>query len=160
MLLAILKIAAIAALVFAALPLAGLLGNRPPLFDPPGPARRLATYLTTNVAETRDDSLFPELRPKQYAVPAGQLYEQAVTALERLGWEIGERDAGNGRLRAVVTTPLWKFRDDITIEARALPGDRSTLHVRSASRVGRGDLAANTRHILDLYAAIASRPAP
>lgn len=160
MLLTILKVAAIAALVLAALPLAGLLANRPPLFDPPGFSRRMAVYLTTNVAETRDDSLFPELRPKQYAVPAGQLFEQATTALERLGWEITERDAGNRRLRAVVSTRLWKFRDDIAIEARVLPGERSTLYVRSASRVGRSDLAANTRHILDLYVAMASQPVP
>jgi uncharacterized protein (DUF1499 family) len=160
MLLTLLKFTAVAALVLAALPLAGLLANRPPLFDPPGPARRLAAYLTTNVAETRADSPFPELNPKQYAVPAGQLFEQATTAVERLGWEIAERDAGSRRLRAVVTTRLWKFRDDIAIEARALPGDRSTLYVRSASRVGRSDLAANTRHVLDFYGAMASQPAP
>ena len=41
---------------------AGLLGNRPPLFSPPGPLERLKAYLTTNVAETRPDHPFPELR--------------------------------------------------------------------------------------------------
>jgi uncharacterized protein (DUF1499 family) len=29
--------------------------------------------------------------------------------------------------------------------------------MRSSSRIGRGDLAANTRHLLDLYAAIEER---
>jgi uncharacterized protein (DUF1499 family) len=160
MLLTVVKLSAVVALVLAALPLAGLIFNRPPLFDPPGPARRISAYLTTNVAETRDDSTFPELRPRQFDIPAGQLYERTARAIERLNWEFTERDAASGRLRAVVTTPVWKFRDDVAVEARALPGNRSTLHVRSASRVGRGDLAANTRHVLDLYAALDSLPAP
>jgi len=49
----------------------------------------------------------------------------------------------------VVETRLWRFRDDV--EVKLIPGERGTeIHVRSASRVGKGDFGTNTRHILSL----------
>ncbi|MBW2442530.1 MAG: DUF1499 domain-containing protein, partial [Deltaproteobacteria bacterium] len=46
-------------------------------------------------------------------------------------------------------TALFKFKDDIQIRLNI--GDCGTeLHIRASSRIGRGDLGANTRHILEL----------
>ena len=97
---------------------AGLLGNRPPLFSPPGPLERLKAYLTTNVAETRPDHPFPELRTP--LLPAD-----------------------------LPDTPVLRFRDDVRVRLEKAEGG-TWLHARSASRIGKGDLAANARHLRDL----------
>ena len=53
-------------------------------------------------------------------------------------------------LHAVVTTKLWKYKDDVVIQIQPAQPSGSWLWVRSSSRVGKGDLGANTRHIMDL----------
>jgi hypothetical protein len=134
----------------------GMIANRPPMMDPPGLWARLVTYLGTHVAETRPDHPFPELRPRFYALPPDRLYAVTRQAIGDLGWGIASEDPADLRLTAVVESALWRFKDDVVV--RVEPAERgSTLGMRSSSRIGHGDLAANTRHLLDLYAAIEQR---
>lgn len=128
----------------------GLAANRLPWNDPPGPWQRAVVYLTTNTAETAPDHPFPELRTRAYRQEHLPLFMAIHTALDALDWEIRERDAEEGTVRAVVTTQWLRFRDDVTV--RLVPdGDVIKVELRSASRIGRGDLGANTRHVLDFY---------
>jgi hypothetical protein len=76
-------------------------------------------------------------------------------AFNALGWEPVAAGPHDGALRAVVTTPLWRFHDDVTVRVMPREGGGAGLAVRSASRVGRGDLGANTRHVLDLRREVA-----
>ncbi|MDD3448060.1 MAG: DUF1499 domain-containing protein [Gammaproteobacteria bacterium] len=131
-----------------------LLLNRLPWDQPPGTAARLAAYLGGNSAATDPASDFPELRPPRYDIPPEALHAAVVRAVERLGWETSGRDDGKLLLAAVVITPLLRFRDDVVIRAERAPGGGSLLTARSASRVGRADFGANTRHLLDLFAAV------
>ncbi len=131
----------------------GLAWNHPPLGEPPGLAFRLKTYLTTHVAEVRDDAIFPELRPRHYAIEAQPLFEAVNRAAQGLGWEITGVDAERMVMHAVVATPVWRFKDDVTIWLRSLPQGGSAVYARSESRIGKGDLGANSRHILDLIQA-------
>ncbi len=130
-----------------------LMGNEARLLGPPGVGARLRTYLSTNVAETSDTSPFPELRPRRYPDLGPEALfarvEEAVRALPRS--RIRDRHPHTHWLRAVVRTRVLGHRHDLTVWVEADPAGGSVLQVRSASRVGRGDLAANTRHILDLY---------
>lgn len=155
----LLKLTAFGAIAATALLVGGLVANRVPLTKPPGLERRLLTYFTANVAETAENSPFPELRPQAYRVPAERLYALVQEAVGELGWQVVATSDERLAVGAVVTTPVWRFKDDVTV--RVTPGDRgqSVLHVRSASRAGKGDLGANTRHILDLYDAIDRRAA-
>jgi len=134
----------------------GLIANRPPMMDPPGLWARLVTYLGTHVAETRPDHPFPELRPRFYALPPDRLYAVTRDAIAGLGWRIASEDPESLALTAVVESALWRFKDDVVVGVEPADGG-STLRMRSSSRIGRGDLAANTRHLLDLYAAIEQR---
>lgn len=129
--------------------------NRLPILDPPGMGARLATYLGSNVAELKPDSPFPELRPRDYPIHHDRLCREIPVTLMDLGW--AWQSAGDCRYRAVVTTPLLRFRDDVSIEVQSLGGNGARLQVRSQSRVGRGDLGANTRHVLDLISALEQR---
>ena len=134
----------------------GLIANRPPMMEPPGLWTRLVTYLGTHMAESRPDHPFPELRPRFYALPPDRLYAVTREAIAGLGWEIASEDPAGLCLTAVVKSALWRFTDDVVVCVEPTEGG-STLRLRSSSRIGRGDLAANTRHLLDLYAAIEER---
>jgi uncharacterized protein (DUF1499 family) len=139
------------AVVWASLLAAGLISNDLPWSDPPGVGTRLLTYLTTNVAETTPDSAFPELRPRRYAAPAALMFDVARRAADALQWESSTVDPEARKIEAVVTTKIIKFKDDVTIWVEADGEERSTLFARSASRVGWGDLGANTRHLMNLF---------
>ncbi len=135
---------------------AGIAGNRLPLTSPPGLTARLKTYLTTHRAETRADSIYPELRPREFSLPPQQLYAAARATLADLGWSLQAEDSTALRLHAVVVTRLWKFKDDFELVVEPA-GSGSRLLLVSQSRVGRGDLGANTRHILDFSSALERR---
>ncbi len=139
-----------------ALVLGTLVANRVPLFDPPGPALRLARYLRGNVAEVSPQSLFPELRSPRYALPPGEVLEALAASARELGYEDVEVDAAALRMRAVVATPLLGFRDDIEVEIRERDGHAEIL-ARSASRLGRADFGANQKHLRRLLSALARR---
>ncbi len=49
------------------------------------------------------------------------------------------------RAELVYTTPIFRFKDDVVIELRD-----GSVHIRSASRVGMGDLGVNYRRIRTL----------
>ncbi|MGE0826524.1 MAG: DUF1499 domain-containing protein [Candidatus Binatia bacterium] len=138
------------ALIFVAVLASGIIANRLPLSDPPGITTRLLTYLSTNVAETTADSPFPELQLRRYDAHEKLLFDIARRAVQGLGWEITVLDDQKREIHAVVTTKVWKFKDDVTIQIKPAEPSGSWLWVRSASRVGKGDLGANTRHIMDL----------
>ena len=129
----------------------GLLTNRPPLLSPPGPLERLKAYLGTNVAETRLNHEFPELRPPLIQADAKQATDAVVKAMSSLGWL--QIQVADGEVRAIVVSPLFWFRDDVSVRVEQADGG-TLLHVRSAARIGKGDLAANARHLLDLFAEI------
>jgi len=100
------------ALLGVALLAAGVISNRLPLTEPPGLWTRLSTYLNTNVAETRADSPFPELRLRRYEAPPELLFDVARRAAQNLKWEITVLDAAKKEIQAVVTTkadPKIKF---------------------------------------------------
>jgi hypothetical protein len=139
-------------LVPAGLVAAGLLGNRPPLGAPPGAKVRLVTYLSTRVAETSPQHPFSELRTPGFRASADTLSRVVLQACQRLGWEVAR--TGPGEVHAVVTTRLWRFRDDVHVRVEPAAGGVVLLHARSASRVGRGDLGANSRHLMDLMKAV------
>lgn len=140
--------------ILALLPLllfAGLLWNHPPLLAPPGFSERIKTYLGSHVARTGVNSRFPELEAPHFSVPPETLLPLVKQAASELDYTLSGSTATSVQL--VVTTPLWRFRDDMEIKVIAVNGG-SRLHIESRSRIGRGDLGANSRHILDLLAKI------
>lgn len=132
----------------------GLFLNRPPLLSPPGPLERLRTYLTSNVAETRSDHVFPELRPRLVPLDIQQTQAAVLASMRSLGWR--EIRVVDGRTAAVVVSPLFGFRDDLSVRLEKA-ASATLLNARSTSRIGKGDLAANTRHLQRLFAEVERR---
>jgi hypothetical protein len=81
--------------------------------------------------------------------PPAEVIAAARRTAEEMDWRIlGVREAPGGgiTLEAVDSSFLFRYEDDIAV--RALPsGDGSLIDVRSASRVGLGDLGANAKRI-------------
>ena len=144
-------------LVTAVALLAGALyGNRVPLTREPGLKERLSIYLGRNVAETGPGARLPELGPLMLRGEPATLAREVAEVCRSLGWEAVAVDPESLTVSAEGVTPLLRFVDDVSI--RLVPaGGAVEARVRSASRVGRGDLGANARHVMDLRAALRAR---
>lgn len=75
-------------------------------------------------------------------MPADAAWTRLKDAVIATGGHI-ETDDGN-YLWAVYTTPIFRFKDDF--EAR-FDQDQNVIHLRSASRVGHGDLGVNRKRL-------------
>lgn len=144
-----------ALLLLAAIGLAAgaLYLNHLPWDQPPGFRTRLQVYLTCHSAQTSRSSLYPELRPHRYPLPPQKVESLVRDAVRGLGWTVSMENAGRHMIGATVTTPLLRFKDDVTITVSRDDGG-SLVQARSESRVGKADFGANTRHIMDFYAAL------
>lgn len=130
--------------------------NQVPMFEDPGFSPRLKTYLTTNVAQTSDTHAFPELRTRIFDAKINKMFQFSQSVLKDLGWEFGI-EGENSSLHAIVTSNLWNFKDDVVISFEAVGADQVRLHIKSSSRVGKGDFGANLAHILVFYRALNSK---
>lgn len=126
--------------------------NRPPLFSEPGPWARLKVYLTSNAAQTADDSPFPELRTPVFAQPCDQVRRHLVERMRQLGWTTVA--VYPDRVYAEVETPLLRFVDDVQARLSPGAGGGCRLYLRSASRVGKADFAANQHHLNQLLSGL------
>ena len=141
-------------LVLAVVVFVILARNQAHFFEEPGFIKRLAVYVTQNVAQTADGHPFPELRPDVFRASADELYLAVQDAIIHLGWAVSDTDDMEYRINAVVTTQLLLFQDDVEVSIRNLScqDDRviTALDVRSSSRVGKADFGANAGHIQSL----------
>lgn len=100
-----------------------------------------------NRVETGATPEYPDLQPLAVALPAGRVFEAALAVSRTLPrWTVVRADPAAGLIEAEARTRFWRFVDDVTIRVAAKEG-RTTVVVRSASRIGRGDLGQNARNI-------------
>ena len=121
--------------------------------DPPGfvavlplraDASNPAEYDPSVAAQQRE--AYPDLTSITLDVPPAQALEQALAAVQVMGWELVAEEAEVGRIEATATTFWFGFKDDVVVRIRPADGG-SRIDVRSVSRVGRGDVGANARRI-------------
>ncbi len=89
---------------------------------------------------------------RTYLVAPGRLIPAVRRAVEgppRWSLEAGE----DSEVRAVRKTRLFRFKDDVTARVHPDP-DGARLQLKSASRLGRGDLGQNPRNLEELLRAI------
>lgn len=137
-------------ILIAILPIVTIKWNGVPLFVEPGLFTRLRTYLTTNVAETRDDHDFSELQTPQFDIPANELWDGIKQAIQSLGWDVEISDEVVMEVHAVITTPMMQYKDDIVVRVNSGNEGKSKLYIRSSSRVGNGDLGQNAASVMKL----------
>jgi uncharacterized protein (DUF1499 family) len=82
------------------------------------------------------------IEPLTFSGEPGAAWEHAKEALTGLGGRI-EKDTGD-YLWATFRSRIWRFVDDTELR---LDAAGKVIHVRSASRVGKGDLGVNRKRV-------------
>lgn len=125
------------------------------LTDPPGFVAVLAqrTPMHNSLDRSQPEDLadvqraaYPDLVPIMLERHPGQAFEDALAAVQGMGWEIVSVAVEEGRIEATDTTALMGFQDDIVIRVREEQG-KALIDIRSASRVGESDLGKNAARI-------------
>lgn len=119
-----------------------------------------STWPLINDVETGQTPEYADLQPRRYADGVDEVARAAREALMVLPrWELvgAGQGPGGAELRAVHTTRLLRFKDDVTIRVRR-DGAHTVVSVRSRSRLGRGDFGQNARNIREFLAALDARP--
>lgn len=96
---------------------------------------------------------YPDLTTRFFPEPPEQIFERALAAVERLGWERVAAVPDEGRIEATDTTFWFRFKDDIVIRIRPADGG-SEVDARSVSRVGVGDAGTNARRLRRFFATL------
>jgi uncharacterized protein (DUF1499 family) len=100
-----------------------------------------------NDVRTGQTPEYPDILPRYLPGEPDRVFEAALGIARGKGWEIVEADATEGRIEAVATTRLLRFRDDVTIRVRPAGQGGSRVDMHSRSRIGRGDFGTNARRI-------------
>lgn len=142
--------AVVVAVLLAALAAIGgaLYANRTPLLEPPGVIERLGLYFRTNVAQTDANPRLAELSSIVVVGDINVTLNAIADAGRELGWREVVVDEAGKQIRAVVVSSLFGYKDDVEVRAVVRDAQHTEAVVRSASRVGRGDLGANAHHIM------------
>jgi uncharacterized protein (DUF1499 family) len=131
----------------------------PPAFVALRPAREAAPNAVDHPGEAvarQQREAYPDLTPVRLAAEPGAVLAAAEEVAREMGWEVAEVDRA-GRLEAVDRTFWFGFSDDIVIRAREAGDGGTLLDIRSASRVGLGDVGTNARRIRDFLARLQDR---
>lgn len=132
----------------------------PPEFVALAPAREAAPNAVDHPGEDvarQQRAAYPDLAPVRLAAEPDAVLAAAEAVAREMGWEVVEADRAAGRLEAVDRTFWFGFRDDVVIRAREAGDGGTLLDVRSASRVGVGDIGTNARRIRDFLARLQDR---
>ncbi|WP_447980374.1 DUF1499 domain-containing protein [Candidatus Nitrospira bockiana] len=104
-----------------------------------------------NVVETGRTPQYPDIVPRVYPGDKAAVFDAALHAVSRLPrWTLIDYDEGRGEIRAEAVTRVLRFVDDVHVRLEERP-DGVTVHVRSASRVGKGDFGQNARNIRSFF---------
>jgi len=115
--------------------------------------------LNINDVTTGATPEYPDLQPQRFSAPVPAVFNAAADAARSEGWEITREDRDAAVIEAVATTPLMRFKDDVTITV-SRDGEQTKVVVRSHSRIGKGDLGANAKRIRKLQEEMAKRIPP
>ena len=106
-------------------------------------------YDPANIPAQMDS--YPDIQSLQTSVDKTAAIKAVKTAVEQMGWRtLGETETDAWQIEAVARTPLFGFRDDVVIRITEKHIDArlvTVIDVRSASRVGLGDIGANANRI-------------
>jgi len=117
-------------------------------------AENPATYGGPSVAAMQKTA-YPDIRPMVLSMPVKDSFNLAIKAAHDMGWQIVADNPAEGRIEAVATTFWFGFKDDVVVRVSPMPTG-SRIDMRSASRVGGGDVGTNAKRVRAYMAKLAS----
>jgi uncharacterized protein (DUF1499 family) len=115
-----------------------------------------AIWPTINDVKTGATPEYADLQPQRFKQPYDRVFGAALAIAQAAGWEVTAQDPAKGEIRAVATTAVFRFKDDITV-TMAREGEAVLVNVRSHSRIGKGDFGTNARRIARFQAELAKQ---
>ena len=103
-------------------------------------------YAGSDVADVQREH-YPNLKTMVSQHSGNAVFSAAEEVAQEMGWEIAAAVPAEGRIEATATTKIYGFKDDVVIRVQPTMDGTTTVDVRSASRVGQGDLGANAIRI-------------
>ena len=98
-------------------------------------------------SQQRNEPAYRDIQPLLLSkLSVAEATAMAAEVGEGLGWRIVTRNPSRGRVEAVARTPILGFTSDVAVRIR-VEGKGVRVDVRSASRVGVGDMGGNARRI-------------
>jgi uncharacterized protein (DUF1499 family) len=111
-----------------------------------------------NEVETGATPEYPEVQPQYYTTEPRRVFDEASAAVEELDrWTLVSSDPSQWRIEAERETQVFGFVDDVTITIEPVTEFVTRVHVRSASRVGKGDFGQNARNIEEFFGELDNR---
>ena len=101
-------------------------------------------------------NLHPDLVPLELNAEAASAYKAAVDLCKEKFEEVSE-SKDDMVVEAVDVTKLMRFKDDISIRVTALGSGKCKIDMRSASRVGKGDLGKNAARVEEVFALLRTK---
>jgi len=111
---------------------------------------------TLNDVRTGATPEYPDIVAQRFARPADQVFAAALATAQEMELEVVNQWPDKGELRAVATTPVFRFKDDVTVTV-SREANATVVNVRSKSRIGKGDLGANARRIHDFQQRLSAK---
>jgi uncharacterized protein (DUF1499 family) len=122
-----------------------------------GTAAMLKIWPAINIVETGNTPEYPDILPRQYPTSRDRVFDAALKAVSRMPrWTLVSSRSDQGEIRAEATTRLFRFVDDVVVRCAEQNGV-TVVNVRSASRIGRGDLGQNARNVRAFFDALDSQ---
>lgn len=123
--------------------------RQPPRFELAAEARDQSdndpAYEGEGVASVQREA-YPDIQPLMVTRPPAETFKIVRRSIDVMGWDLlGVRDQDLA-VEAVARSALFRFEDDVVVRVRPDNGG-SRIDIRSASRVGQGDLGANAERI-------------
>ncbi|HLB80145.1 MAG TPA: DUF1499 domain-containing protein [Dongiaceae bacterium] len=101
-------------------------------------------------------SAYPDIAPADFAAPPDRVFAEALEVARALGWEVVAADPAAGRIEATDTTVWFGFKDDVVVRVVARGGG-TRVDLRSASRIGLGDLGTNAGRVRGFLGRLTAR---
>src|SRR4029079_15255645 len=80
-------------------------------------ARVAAAFVwpTINDVATGKTPQYADLQPQRFVPPYDRVFGDAIASAHARGWDVAREDRSGGMIDAVATTPVFRFRDDVTV---------------------------------------------
>ncbi len=113
------------------------------------------TYAGGEVSELQRKH-YPNVKTQFIDASPAKVFDAVVQIVNERDWEVLRQDTVQGEVEAVSETALMGFKDDVIIRVTEVDGG-SAVDMRSASRVGLGDIGANAARIQSFLSALSAR---
>lgn len=100
--------------------------------------------------------IHPDLKPYTTSRPAAEVFEAAKAVCSELFSSVVDVDDARMEVECVDVTKLMRYKDDVIVRV-SKGADGTRVDVRSASRVGKGDLGKNAQRVGEFYAALRAK---